>query len=75
MWSKGSLKIRNHIIHYWVKPYEQGSQYGIENEGRISKLMLKENGAVIANYDRGWDMEPETEAAQLAYAILVKKYN
>jgi hypothetical protein len=41
MWSKGSLKIGNHIIHYWVKHYEQGSQYGIENEGRISKLMLK----------------------------------
>ena len=54
MWSKGSLKIGNHIIHYWVKHYEQGSQYGIENEGRISKLMLKENGAVIANYNRGW---------------------
>ena len=75
MWSKGNLKIGNHIIYYWIKHYEQGSQYGIENEGRISKLMLKENGAVITNYDLGWDMEPETEAAQLDYAILVKKYN
>lgn len=75
MWSEGSLKIGKHIIHYQVKHFEEGSQYGIEDEGKISKLTLKENGKIIANYDRGWDVEPETEEAQTAYAILVKEYN
>lgn len=75
MWNKGILHIKNHTIHYWVKHYDEGSQYGIEDEGRISKLMLKENGRIIANYDRGWDIEPETEEAQLAYMMLVQKYN
>ena len=54
MWNKGILHIKNHTIHYWVKHYEEGSQYGIEDEGRISKLMLKENDRIIANYDRDW---------------------
>lgn len=75
MWSKGTLKIGEHIIHYWVKHYEEGSQYGIEDDGKISKLTLRENGKYLADYERGWVIEPETEEAQRAYAILVCKYN
>jgi len=37
--------------------------------------MIKINGTVAANYDRGWDIEPEDEASQLAYAALLKQYN
>lgn len=29
--------------------------------------MLKLNGEVVANYDRGWDIEPATEEANLAH--------
>ena len=43
--------------------------------GRISKLMIKVNGKITANYDRGWDVEPEDEATQMAYAILLHNYN
>jgi hypothetical protein len=50
-------------VRYWIKVYEEGSQFGI-NGGKISKLMLKLNGEVIANYDRGWDIEPATEEAK-----------
>ena len=42
---------------------------------KISKLMLKLNGEVIANYDRGWDIEPGTEEANLALCILLNEHN
>lgn len=37
--------------------------------------MLKVNGTCTLNYDRGWDIEPEDRASQLAFAILMQKYN
>ena len=30
---------------------------------------------VICNYDRGWNIEPTCEAAELALAILLKSHN
>ena len=58
MWSEGTIGIPNKdggytVAHYWVKHYEEPSEFGI-NGGRISKLMIKINGVVTANYDRGW---------------------
>jgi hypothetical protein len=38
-------------------------------------MELRVNGKVTLNYDRGWDIEPEDEASQLAYAALLKQYN
>ncbi len=71
---KGSDKVK--IAHYWVKAYEEGSEYGI-NEGRISKLQIRIDGEITANYDRGWDIEPKEDdtATQIAYAILLNNYN
>jgi len=74
MWSEGSIKIGSNIIRYWIKHFEEASVFGIE-EGRISKLMLKCAGRVIANYDRGWDIEPSGNDAEIALAILMEKYN
>lgn len=75
MWEQGSLLIENTVVKYWVKHYDEPSEtYGIEG-GRISKIMLKVDGEITLNYDRGWDVEPEDEASQLAYAVLLKKYN
>lgn len=73
MWREGSIKVHDSIIHYWVKCYENGSEFGID-EGRISKLMLKRNGKIIANYDRGWDIEPVDEDAEIALAILLLEH-
>ena len=39
MWKEGSLRVNGDIFHYWMKQYEEGSQFGIDG-GRISKLML-----------------------------------
>lgn len=74
MWKQGSIKIGSSTISYWVKSFEEGSQFGID-KGRISKLMLKRDGRVIANYDRGWDIMPIDSEAEAALAELMKKFN
>ena len=75
MWAEGSIKVGDSIFHYWVKHYEEPSgDYGID-DGRISKLMLKRNGEIAYNYDRGPDIEPVDEETALAFSILLKEYN
>jgi hypothetical protein len=74
MWKQGSIKVGSSTISYWVKSFEEGSQFGID-KGRISKLMLKRDGRVIANYDRGWDIMPIDSEAEAALADLMKKFN
>ena len=74
MWVEGSIKVGDSIFHYWVKHYEVPSEeYGIDG-GRISKLMLKRNGEIAYNYDRGPDIEPVDEETALAFSILLKEY-
>lgn len=74
MWKEGSLKVYNSIFHYWMKVYEEGSQFGIDG-GKVSKLMLKRNGEIVANYDRGWDVKPTDPDTQLAVEILLHSEN
>ena len=74
MWSEGSIKVRNSLFHYWVKHYDEPSEWGI-NEGRVSKLTLKRNGEIVYNFDRGLDVEAVDKETKLALAILLKEYN
>lgn len=81
MWSEGVIGIpdakdkeKYTKCHYWVKHFEEGSEFGI-NGGRISKLMIKIDGKTTCNYDRGGDIEPEDEPTRLAYMILLENYN
>lgn len=75
MWAEGSIKVENSIFHYWVKHFEEPSEdYGIDG-GRISKLMLKRNGKITYNYDRGLDIEPIDKETEMALAILMTEYN
>lgn len=80
MWHEGTIGIPvteskdTKIAHFWVKVYDEGSEFGI-NEGRISKLEIKIDGKTVARYDRGWDIEPEGETATIAYSILLVDYN
>ena len=55
MWKEGSIRVNGEGFHYWMKQYDKGSEWGIDG-GRISKLMLKRNGCIVCNYDRGWDI-------------------
>lgn len=61
-------------VHYWLKSYDEPSEYGIK-KGRISKLMLKQNGEIIYNFDRGLDVPPQNEEAEIVLTILMKEYN
>lgn len=74
MWEEGSLKVYNSIFHYWMKVFDDPSQFGIDG-GRISKLMLKRNGEIVCNYDRSWDIEPTDPDTQLALEILLHGNN
>ena len=67
--------VSNNIFHYWVKHFEEPSEdYGMDG-GRISKLMLKRDGEITYNYDRGLDIPPADKETEMALAILMKEYN
>ena len=74
MWHEGTIKIGRSIFHYWVKHYDEPSYFGIGN-GRISKLMLKRNGRIVYNYDRGEDTKAIDSDTEKALAILIRDYN
>ena len=70
MWKEGNIKVNGEVFHYWMKQYDEGSKWGIDG-GRISKLMLKRNGEIVCNYDRGWDVEPADENTRIATEHLI----
>ena len=77
MWTQGTIRVKDSngrmvSVTFWVKHYEEESQFGIDN-GRISKLMLKQDGRVV--YNRGEDVEPQTPEAEKALAVLIHEYN
>ena len=74
MWKEGSLRVNGEIFHYWMKQFDEGSEWGIDG-GRISKLMLKRNGKVVYNYDRGEDVAPVDKNTALALELLLHSEN
>lgn len=74
MWKEGTVSVNGEIFHYWMKQYEEGSEYGI-NGGRISKLTIKRSGREVYNYDRGEDIEPIDKNTETALAIILKSDN
>lgn len=62
--------------NFFFKQYETGSEYGI-NGGRVSKLEIRKHGRAKteASYDRGWELEPETNAVKTAFKTFLKMYN
>ena len=73
LWREGALRVYDESYHYWAKVYDTGSQYGIDG-GRVSKLTIKRNGEIVANYDRGWDVAPVDQGTQLAMEIILHEY-
>ena len=82
MWKEGTIGIpvkkvteKEYIaVHYTLKVYDESSKFGI-NHGKISKLELKQDGKIVANYDRGWDIYPTTKEAEMALCILLNRHN
>ena len=80
MWKDGIISFTSlsgeHIeVHYYIKVYDEPSKYGINNWGKISKLELKINEELVAQYDREWVVEPTCEAAKIATILLFYDYN
>jgi hypothetical protein len=78
LWHEGTIGVPKEnggytVVHYWAKVYDEPSRFGIE-QGRISKLMLKQNGEIVYNFDRGLDVDVQTEEANVALAILLHEY-
>ena len=74
MWKEGALTVYDSIFLYWMKVYDAPSEFGI-NGGKISKLMLKRNGKIVCNYDRGWDVKPADPDTELAVELLLHSNN
>ena len=72
-WQEGALRVHDKSYHYWAKVYDTGSQYGID-EGRVSKLTIKRDGEIVANFDRGWDVAPVDDDTQIALEIILHEY-
>lgn len=68
MWKKGNLD--GYV--YEAKVYAEGSVYGIHG-GKISKLQIKMDGQIVANYDRGWDLFPVSGKDQQALNQIIAK--
>ena len=80
-WHEGTIGIpqkdgSSKIAHYWVKAFEEGSEWGI-NGDKISKLSIKLDGKWVVNYDRGWDIKPDEndQNVMVAYYICLESYN
>ena len=58
-------------VHYSIKLFGEPSEFGINN-GKISKLQLKQDGEIVANYDRGWDIYPDHKGSRTGSLHLVK---
>lgn len=56
-WKEAVVEFEKKDYIVTFKQFDKGSEFGI-NEGRISKLTIKVDGKITANYDRGWDVEP-----------------
>ena len=74
MWKEGSLRVNGDIFHYWMNQFDEGSEWGIDG-GRISKLMLKRDGKIVYNYDRGLDVEPVDENTAFALQLILHSEN
>lgn len=74
MWKEGTVSVNGEIFHYWLKQYEEGSEFGI-NGGRISKLTIKRSGREVYNYDRGEDIAPIDKNTETALEIILKRNN
>jgi len=70
MWASGKVN----GFEFQIKHYEEGSVYGI-SEGKISKMLIRKDNKILANYDRGWDVYPRDVEVIEVYEKLLKMYN
>lgn len=75
MWQTIKIDVSGKKYTACLKRYDEGSNYGIGG-GRISKLQIKdENGRTVVNYDRGWDIRPQTIQEEAAVLGILEDWN
>lgn len=76
-WTSGYVHYNGWDYGFAMKNFIEPSEFGI-NKGCISKLMIvneKGSGDLVVNYDRGWDIKPQTESVKAVYRALLSKFN
>lgn len=71
-WKEGTIIIDDSRYRYEGKVYDQDSEFGID-QGRVSKLRIIKDNKLIINYDRGWDIVPDTEEEEKAFTEVMDK--
>jgi hypothetical protein len=57
-----------------AKVFDAGSLYGIDG-GRVSKLGVRKDNKIVVNYDRGWDVPPQTPEVKAVYRRIIAAMN
>lgn len=83
-WTVGDVHYKGKKYKFEMKNFMEGSVYGID-KGCISKLFVSDPGKagvnnivygpVIMNYDRGWDIRPQTADAKAILKALKDRFN
>lgn len=69
-WKEAIIENKGKNYKVTFKQFEEGSEFGI-NGGRISKLTINLGKEKVANYDRGWDIEPTDEDTKAVLELLL----
>lgn len=73
----GKMTINGHTMEWTMKRSKSMSAFGIRGS-RIFSLILKKDGNIIGQYDRGWvvgkQILKEEEEGSLCLAYLIDKY-
>ena len=69
-WREAIIEYKRKEYKVTFKQFDEGSIYGI-NGGRLSKLTINLGKEMLANYDRGWDIEPADEDTKAVLEILL----
>lgn len=76
-WTSGYVQYKGLNYDFAIKNFIEPSEFGI-NKGCISKLMILDgngDGDLLVNYDRGWDVKPQTESVKAVYRALLSRFN
>ena len=69
-WKEAIIENKGKDFKITFKQFDKGSKFGI-NGGRISKLTINKGKEKVANYDRGWDIEPTDDDTKAVLELLL----